>query len=81
MSSSIKKMGLVFTYNNKPHENKSPLPNLPMPSSNASANASANAKANYLPMNRRINSTNPTSMRSLIRIPAGGGSSCSSCGH
>ena len=73
MSSSIKKMGLVFTYNNKPHENKSPLPNLPMPS--------ANAKANYLPMNRRINSTNPSPMRSLIRIPPGGGSSCSPCGH
>jgi len=51
------------------------LPNLPMPVPNAKANAT------YFAMNRRINSTNPSPMRSLIRIPPGGGSSCSPCGH
>ena len=70
MSSSIKKMGLVLTYNikNTVNENTASLTNAPMPM----------PKANYLPMNRLINSTNPTSMRSIISIPAG---SCSSCGH
>ena len=70
MSSPMQKIGMVFTYNNKPHENKAPLPNVPIPV--------PKVKANYMPMNRIINSTNPTSMRSIIRIPAG---SCSSCGH
>lgn len=65
-------MGLVFTYNNRVNTN---TPNLPMPSANANANAT------YFAMNRRINSTNSTPMRSLIRIPPGGGSSCSPCGH
>ena len=69
------KMGLVFTYNNKPHANKAPLPNVPMtniPMPNAPI-------LNYRQMNRYINnSSNPTSMSSIIRTPGG---SCSSCGN
>ena len=74
------KMGLVFTYNNKPHANKAPLPNVPMtniPMPNAPMITAP--ILNYRQMNRYINnSSNPTSMSSIIRTPGG---SCSSCGN
>ena len=71
MSNSRQRTGLVFTYNNKPKADNNKPKAMPMPI----------AKANYMPMNRLINMTNsgnPTSMRSIIHIPAG---SCSSCGN
>ncbi len=69
------KIGLVFTYNNKPHANKAPLPNVPM----TNIPMPTAPILNYRQMNRYINnSSNPTSMSSIIRTPGG---SCSSCGN
>ena len=82
MSNSRQRTGLVFTYNNKPKaDNNKPKADNNMPMPMPKAMPMPIAKANYMPMNRLINMTNsgnPTSMRSIIHIPAG---SCSSCGN